>query len=237
VAVTPGIGTLRESSLHAALKQLYARPGDDVEAPRDGYVVDLVRPHELVEFQTGNFGSIRPKLTALLERHRVRVVHPVAAETTIVRIDGDGAIRSRRRSPLRGCPHSLFDQLVAIPLLACHPRLTFEVVLVRVDEHRVDAPRTRTRRKPWRVADRVLVEVLERRTFGGDAGLAGVLPRGLAEPFTTLDLARALELPRALAQRIAYTLRTAGLLEVDGRAAGGIGYRTASRSSSAANPG
>jgi hypothetical protein len=219
------IGTLRESSLHASLKELYARPGDELEALRHGYVVDLVRADELVEFQTGNFGSLRAKLTALLEHHRVRVVHPVAVETTILRIDEDGGVRSRRRSPLRGCHHSLFDELVAIPQLASHPRLTFEVVLVRVHEHRVDAPRTRTRRKPWRVVDRVLVELLEPRTFGGDAGLASVLPDGLAEPFTTLDLALALEIPRDVAQRVAYTLRRAGAIEPIGRHARGVEYR------------
>ena len=174
------IGTLKESSLHAALKRLYAEPGDELEAMRRGYVVDLVRQDELVEFQTGNFGSMRAKLAALLEEHRVRVVHPVAVETRILRIDGDGEVRSRRRSPVRGCHLSLFDELVSLPVLATHPSLTFETVLVRVEEHRVDAPRTRRRRKPWRVVDRVLVEVLETRVFGGSRGLSAVLPAGLA---------------------------------------------------------
>ena len=44
MVATPKIGTLRESSLHASLKELYARPGDELEAVREGYVVDLVRP-------------------------------------------------------------------------------------------------------------------------------------------------------------------------------------------------
>ncbi len=221
------IGTLRESSLHAALKEHYARPGDELEALREGYVVDLVRAHELVEFQTGNFGSMRAKLAALLTGHQVRVVHPVAVETMLVRIDDDGVIRSRRRSPARGSHLSLFDELVALPVLAAHPSLTFEVVLVRVEEHRVDAPRTRRRRKPWRVVDRVLVELLESRTFGGAAGLGRVLPDDLAEPFTTLDVALTLEIPRDLAQRLAYTLREAGIIEAAGHRGRGVQYRRA----------
>jgi hypothetical protein len=218
------IGMLRESSLHASLKELYARAGDELEVPREGYIVDLVRPDELVEFQTGNFGSIRAKLAALLERHQVRVVHPVAVETTIVRIDGDGEIQYRRRSPLRGCHLSLFDELVALPTLATHPALTFEVVLVRVEEHRVDAPRTHRRRKPWQVVDRVLVELLDAQAYGGAAGLGSVLPASLGEPFTTLDLARMLEVPRELAQRIAYTLRKGGIIEAAARHGHGIEY-------------
>lgn len=221
------IGTLRESSLHAALKQLYARPGDELEAVRDGYVVDLVRRHELVEFQTGNFGSMRAKLAALLEQHTVRVVHPIPVESMIVRIDDGGVIRSRRRSPLHGCQLSLFDELVAIPRLAAHPGLTFEALLVRVEEHRVDAPRTRTRRKPWRIVDRVLVEVLEGRIFGGVSGLGAVLPDALTDPFTTRDLALVLEVPRELAQRIAYTLREAGVIVVAGRQGRAVEYRRA----------
>jgi hypothetical protein len=202
------IGTLRESSLHASLKALYARAGDELEATRAGYVVDLVRPHELVEFQTGGFGRLRPKLETLLAGHRVRIVHPVAVESVLVRIDGDGAITSRRRSPLRGRPLSLFDELVSIPALAVHPGLTFEVALVRVEEHRIDAPRTRWRRKPWRVADRLLVELVEAR----EIHVATVLPAGLAEPFTTAEIADALAIDRALAQRIAYVLRGAGVI-------------------------
>ena len=38
------IGTLAEKSLHAQLKQLYAAPGDLLEHPLDGYVVDIARP-------------------------------------------------------------------------------------------------------------------------------------------------------------------------------------------------
>lgn len=221
------IGTLRESSLHASLKELYARPGDELETMREGYVVDLAREHELVEFQTGNFGSMRAKLAALLIGHEVRVVHPVAVETTILRIDEGGVIRSRRRSPAHGCHLSLFDQLVALPVLAAHPSLTFEVVLVRVEEHRVDAPRTRRRRKPWRVVDRVLVEQLESRSFGGAEGLGRVLPDTLAEPFTTLELALTLEIPRDLAQRLAYTLREARIIEAAGRRGRAVEYRRA----------
>jgi hypothetical protein len=208
VAGAATIGTLRESSLHASLKELYAHPGDELEATRAGYVVDLVRPHELVEFQTGGFGRLRPKLEALLAGHRVRIVHPVAVESMLVRIDGDGAISSRRRSPLRGRPLSLFDELVGIPALTVHPGLTFEVALVRVEEHRIDAPRTRRRRKPWRVADRLLVELVDAH----EIDVATVLPTALPEPFTTAEIAEALAVDRGLAQRIAYVLRTAGVI-------------------------
>ncbi len=38
-----GINTMRESSLHAAVKQWYAQPGDELEVTVDGFTIDLVR--------------------------------------------------------------------------------------------------------------------------------------------------------------------------------------------------
>ena len=37
------IGTLNEGSLHAALKELYAQPGDQFEVPLDRFVIDIKR--------------------------------------------------------------------------------------------------------------------------------------------------------------------------------------------------
>ena len=38
-----GIGVMREGPLHAAVKELLARPGDRVEVPVGRFVIDLVR--------------------------------------------------------------------------------------------------------------------------------------------------------------------------------------------------
>ena len=73
----PGIGTLRERSLHAALKDYYAEPGDRVEEKIAGYWVDICRQSdtgEVVEIQTGSFSSLKRKLEALLPDRPVRVV-------------------------------------------------------------------------------------------------------------------------------------------------------------------
>ncbi len=52
VAKTAGIGTLRESGLHADLKRWYAQPGDEFEIALDGYVIDIRRGEYLIEIQT-----------------------------------------------------------------------------------------------------------------------------------------------------------------------------------------
>jgi hypothetical protein len=78
------IGVLREGPLHAAINAMLAAPGDRLEVPVDRFVIDLIRADgELVEVQTGGFGPLAAKLDALLDRHRFRIVHPVAAERRI----------------------------------------------------------------------------------------------------------------------------------------------------------
>src|SRR5689334_16477565 len=97
-----GIGELREGPLHAAIKDAFARPGDRAEVRVGRFVIDLVRADgELVEIQTGGFGPLAPKLDALLDDHRMRIVHPVPAERRIVRVDAAGEVLSARRSPRR----------------------------------------------------------------------------------------------------------------------------------------
>src|SRR5688572_15284566 len=99
----PGIGLLNEKQLHASLKQWYARPGDRVEVPVDGFVIDIVRDDLLIEIQISNFASIKSKLSNLVRYHRVRLVYPIVQEKWIVRSparNGTGAIR--RKSPKKG---------------------------------------------------------------------------------------------------------------------------------------
>ncbi|MEA2341027.1 MAG: hypothetical protein QOG11_1104, partial [Solirubrobacteraceae bacterium] len=126
----PGIGELREGPLHAALKAHLATPGDALEVRVDGYVIDLRRADgELVEVQTGSFSPLGPKLDALLDAHRIRIVHPVPARRRVVRVDADGQVVSARRSPARGRALHVFDRLVSFPSLLGHPNLTVEVLL------------------------------------------------------------------------------------------------------------
>lgn len=220
-AAPRSIGTLNEAPLHAGLKAWYAAPGDRLEVPLEGRVIDLVRGDLLVEVQTASFGSIRAKLEQLLERHPVRLVHPVAAERWIVRQDADGRVLGRRRSPCRGRVEDAFDELVSLPRLFLREGFSFEVLLVEEEEVRTHTGRS-WRNRGWVVHERRLVSVLERRLLRR-ADLLGLLPAGLPEPFTTADLAAGLRVPRGLAQKMAYCLREARVIEARGR--GGSGWR------------
>jgi hypothetical protein len=204
-----GIGVLREGPLHAALKAHLARPGDRAEVPVGRFVIDLVRADgELVEIQTGGFSPLGPKLDALLDGHRMRIVHPIPAERRIVRVDDQGEVLRARRSPRPQSALAIFDRLVSFPSLLAHPNLVLEVVLCAEDHVRApEAGRSRSGRRRRDPGVRRLREVLGSVELHGPADAVALLPPGLPDPFTTKELAAALGCGIVLAQRIVYCLR------------------------------
>jgi hypothetical protein len=210
-----GIGMLREGPLHAALKALLARPGDRLEVPVGGFVIDLVRADgELVEIQTGSFSPLRSKMDALLDSHRVRIVHPIPARRRIVRVDAEGTVLSTRPSPKRPGSTAIFEGLVSFPTLLEHPNLAIELLLCSEDHVRAPSP-VRGRRYLRDPGERRLIEVLSRIELAAPRDLAALLP-ALEGEFTTRELAAAMGEPLPLAQKAAACLRALELFEPAG---------------------
>jgi hypothetical protein len=211
------IGVLREGPLHAAVKLMLAEPDDRLEVPVGRFVIDLVRADgELVEVQTGGFGPLGPKLDALLDGHRFRIVHPVAAERRIVRVDELGEVLSIRRSPKAGTVVEVFDKLIAFPALLTHPNLTVEVLLLGEDHIRGAGP-VKVRRRTRDPGVRHLRQVLARIELHGARDIVRALPPLPAQPFSTRELATVLGCRLQLAQRTVYCLRAINILEAAGK--------------------
>lgn len=222
--VRPHVGILRETPLHAALKRWYADDGDRFEQPVDGYVVDVVRGDTLVEVQTSGFSSMKAKLEQLLADHDVRIVHPIAVDKWILKINDDGEVASRRMSPKHGTAFDLFAELVSFPHLVAHPRLSIDVVLTREEELRTHHPGKAWRRRGWVIEHRRLVEVVDQRTFESPEDLAALLPDDLPSRFTTADIADAVGCRRRLAQQMAYCLRHLDVVDVVDKRGNAIVY-------------
>jgi len=222
-AVASTIGTLRETSLHAALKAWYARPGDELEASVEGFQIDLRRGAQLIEIQTRNFAALKRKLTQLVERHPVRLVHPIAQEKWIVRLGRDGVTPlTRRKSPRRGRVDQLFAELVSFPELVAHPHFSLEVLMTQEEEilrpvRRGNGHRASWRRKGWAICDRRLLNVVEQVVFASPSDFRAFLPNSLPQPFTSRDLAWAAGQSLDLAQKITYCLRKMGVIESVGQ--------------------
>lgn len=221
--MTRRIGTLGEKSLHAALKAHYAQPGDGIEIPIEGYIVDIVRPGnppdscQCIEVQTRNLAQMKSKLLALLDQYPVRVVFPVAEERYIVRIDTTGEVLSRRKSPKKGTLYHLFPELVSFPTLVMHPHFSIDIVLIHEEEIWVNDGAGSWRRRHWSIYDRRLLAVLETCSLSTSAAFAALLPADLPEIFDSRELAQAIHQPRSLAQKMAYCLRQMGILQVVGK--------------------
>ncbi|MCO6450058.1 MAG: hypothetical protein J5I90_04645 [Caldilineales bacterium] len=221
-----GIGTLGEGALHAQLKARLAQPGDEFEVVVDGYVIDIVRGDLLIEVQTRNFSAMRRKLRKLLECHQVIVAHPIAMEKWIVRVSDEGEVLSRRKSPKRGRTADVFYELVRIPHLLTHPNLSVLALGIHEEEIRVDDGRGSWRRKGWSIHDRRLLKVISQAMLAQPANYLAFLPSDLRQPFTNRELAEALNCRISLAQKMTYTLRGAGLLEIAGKQGNAYIYMT-----------
>ena len=212
-----GIGTLREMSLHATLKDYYAQPGDRLEVPVNGYFIDIERGTELIEIQTGNFGSLKSKLDALLDDFQVTIVYPIARERWIRRVSKDGEVVSRRKSPKRGRVEHLFDELVYIPQYIQRENLTIVALLIQDEITWVDDGQGSWRRKGWSVRDRRLLAVIEQQIFTGAADYLALIPEQLRDGFTNRDLAQRIGLRLRLAQKMSNCLRKASIIEQSGK--------------------
>ena len=224
--VRPHIGTLREKPLHASLKEWYRQPGDLVETAVDGYVIDLVRDGLLIEIQTRGFATIKRKVETLLDlRHSIRIVHPIPVDKWIVRVDPDGTIIGRRRSPNHGRTVDIAAELVSFPERLADQGLEIEILLIDEEEYRVHTPDRSWRRKGWSVVERRLLDVVDSTLISSPSDLAHLLPEQLPDPFTTTDIAAHLGRPLRTAQQLAYCLRGCGMITPVGKRGNSVLYQ------------
>lgn len=202
------IGLLNEKPLHAALKEWVAVEGDAFEVNVDGYIIDIVSNGCLLEIQTGSCAPLKAKLRSLTVDHPTRLIIPIAREKWLLKLpkEGDGK-PTRRKSPRKGHVAELFRELVSFPDLLCHPNFTVEVLLIQEEEVRRYDPNRRWRRRKWLTEERRLLDVVDRHHFTTPHDLMTLIHKPLPSPFTTAHLAKAMDVPRWLAQKAAFCLR------------------------------
>lgn len=204
------------------------------------YRIDVVRGGELIEIQCASLSAIRRKTLDLLQRHDVRIVKPSIHRTRICRRDRRGGETvSCRLSPRQGQPHELFEELIYLRDVFPHPRLTLEIPIIDVDQHRwVRQAKTRRRRDPGYVVEdteltrvHASIELREAadlwKLLPAEAAARAVPPALVSAEFNTHDLATAINCPRWIAQRIAYVMRHSGAIQPTSRDKSGVRYRAA----------
>lgn len=219
-----------ETTLHRQLKALYSTGESSQEVAIDGYRIDAIAKNTLVEIQYGSLGAIRDKIRSLVQRHQVLVVKPLAARKYLITRKGKGRkAATSRYSPNKAGFHHLFEDLVHFTTVFPHPNLTLEVVLTEQEEHRIPILKRRMRSKGYKVEDRLLRHVQGRLQLRTHADLIALIPEGLPDEFSTTQLATGADIPRWLAQKMAYCLRTTGTAEVVGKTGNSLLYRVCRR--------
>jgi hypothetical protein len=170
---------------------------------------------------------MKPKLLKLLGRYPVHVLHPIAYERTITRVDTDGVIGSRRKSPRRGTVYHVFPELLSLPTMLLHPNFVLEVVLIREEQVWIDDGKGSWRRKHWSIHDRKLLEVVSSVSLSTPRDFAALLPADLPPEFDVSELAKAIKQQKVLARKMAYCLRALGVIELVGQRGKAYVYRKA----------
>jgi len=209
------IGTLRESSIHATLKQIYKKPGDKIEKSVDKYVIDIVRDNLLIEIQTQNFSTIRKKIETLIQNYRVLLIYPIIQDKWIINLDStSNDILRKRLSPKHDSFLNVFRELIYISDLIPNPNLTIELVLIQAEEIRVNDGLGSWKRKGWSIHDRKLLKILNHKIFSNPKQFLEFLPKELKIPFSNQNLANSLNTSISLARKMTYSLRKMNLLKV-----------------------
>jgi hypothetical protein len=212
-----GIGTLTENNLHASLIQWVSLPGDLFEVEVDGYIVDIVRNDLLIEIQIKNFSAIKAKILNLYDTHKIQLIHPIARQKWIIKEEVDGKRIGRRKSPKQGRVEELFCELIRTPKILQHPNFSICVLLIDLNEIWKNDGEGSWRRKNWSIANRYLVDVIEKHEFRFPKDLLRLLPPTLPEPFTNNDVATHLRITKSLAGKITYCLRKMDEIKVVGK--------------------
>ena len=215
-----GINLYAEYSLHEGLKEYLASPGDRLEAPVEGKVIDLVRASgELIEVQTRQLGKIASKVLALAAKgYNVRVVHPIEAERLRRRVDPTREeVLGRQRDPERGDLYALCDERVDAPGLIAERSVTVGAVLGRSVETKTRDGTGSWRRRGDRTVDRELAGVISSRAFRTKSQWLALIPKDLPAPWTSAALGKALGIAPERARKILYCFCRAGLLVEAGK--------------------
>lgn len=207
-----GIGTLGEKTVHAALKRWADENPAHWEVPLpEGFVADVFDGERVTEIQTANFSALRRKLTVLLERYPVTVVHPIVRQKWLCWVDpATGEVTPPRRSPRRGSWADAGGQLIYLLPCLRHPRLTVTLVLLDVEEHRLaDGWGNGGKRGSHRMERYPRLEQPpQTATLKVPADYRALLPAGLPNPFTAAEFGKAARLQGRALQGTLRVLRT-----------------------------
>ncbi len=215
---TNGIGTLKEKTLHAVLKNFYEPDTAFQEVKIDRFVADIQRGGEVIEIQTRNFNSMRKKLDKFLELYPVTIVYPIIYTKWLYWIDEKtGEVSAGRKSPKRGSFYDAFYELYKIKTYLANPNLHICLTLVNAEEYRVLNGYGKDRKKGASRYDRIPVSLVDELYIGSREEYSMLLPGSLPDIFSVKDYAKHAHIQIRYAQLAINIFKYIGIIEQSGK--------------------
>lgn len=210
-----GIGTLGERSLHVILKH-YIDPDESHHEKSVGVgriVADIFDGQQVYEIQTRAFNTLRPKLERILEHYPVTVVYPIARKKRIIWVDPEtGETTKPRRSPKTGSVWDAFKELYKVKMFLTDQQLKIKLVLLDIDEYRLQNGWSKDRKKGSHRMERIPVDLCEIVELSKPEDYCSLLPALLPSKFTSADLAQIIKVTKSKASTICNILYTIGAI-------------------------
>ncbi len=221
-----GIGTLREKTVHAVMKNYYAPDTEIQEKEVQGLIADIFDGREIIEIQTRNFQAMKKKLPPFLHRYPVTIVYPLPYRKWVVWMDETtGEMTPKRKSPKLGNVYDAFKELYRIKEFLGNKGLTIKLVFMDVIEYRLLNGWSKDRKRGSHRYDRIPLAIIEEVEYRNPGDYKSLIPEGLKEPFCTVDFAEMGKIRQSLAGRIVHILFILKQIEKVGKRGNFILYR------------
>lgn len=195
------INVYNESSLHKALKEIYAlKYNGRTEVKMAGHIYDIVTDcNDVIEIQTQSLSSLYSKIndTLNVQNMNMRIVYPIVVSKTILVFDENGKQLSKRKSPKKGSIYDLFNEVTKIYPFLLNSNFIFETVEIEMEEYRIKTSeslviknRCSRRKKNWVKTDKVLKSLHSSSVLCTEEDYLNLLPEGLSLEFCAKDVSK-----------------------------------------------
>lgn len=209
-----GIGTYKEKTLHAVLKDYYAPDKSMQEISVDGYVADIYTGEQIIEIQTANMNKMREKLKRFLASYSVTVVYPIPHIKYLSWVNEEtGECSKPRKSPVKGSVYRAFVELYKIKSFLTDPNLSLCFPLLEVEEYRLLNGWSKDKKKGSVRYDRIPVALLDEVCLKDPEDYRNLVPKDLPEPFTAAEFAKAVKEKKRIAGIVLHILNYLNVIE------------------------
>lgn len=222
-----GIGMQKEKTLHAVLKYTEEPDPDFQEILVGSYIADIfTADRRIIEIQTANMNAMRDKLSCFLPLYPVKIVYPIPYQKWVTWIDPDtGELTVRNKSTRKGSFYQAFRELYKIRPFLSDPNLSIDLVLLDMEEYRVQDGWSRDRKRGSHRYDRIPVAIVSEILLERPEDYMIFLPPDLPEPFDSRTFASCAGIKGDMSSTILLMLTELGVAERIGRKGRSYLYR------------